>query len=904
MKTPNLETRQPWASRLSPPPAPRYEVQRTEVSEQIFAAGGAKVVLISASAGFGKTTVMRQVWRQCENGGVARAWLTLDRSDNDIGRLLNGLAAALEAVMPGILDEETLIDSVGRTSVAVLERIARHGEPFVLFLDDFEALQSTAVLSLVRQLIQSLPAGGQLVIGSRISPDIGMPRLRASGALLEIDLEQLRFTFEETSGFLQQGQGLRLSAEDIGRLYTRTEGWPVALWMASLSLSERARPSQTGRKKGLSEFIDSFSGSHAGIAEYLAEDVLSRQTPEIREFLIKTSILGSFSADLCDCVLERTDSEELLEQLERSNLFIVPLDSQRSTYRYHGLFAEFLMSQLKRKSPQLIPRLHRKASEWYLTRHRPVPAIDHALLSGDVDYALSLLESEAAKLLDDGRMRLLARWLGSVPPSQLKGRTALEMVHAWAISFTSGPHEAMTLVQGFDERKRMGVEAAAHLLTLKIVLLLRMDRIDEAYELGVGSFERLPEQLGFVRGMFAIALGTSAMMLGKFTEAQHYFAEARRVQAPQGMTFVVAMSESAEGAMDLLRGQLQQAVSRLRRALEPRSHGPARYAKANALAGVLLAEALYEADEREEAERLLNGYLPFIQEGGLPDQLISGHVLLARLMSIRGNVEQAFQIIIELEYVGHRLQLPRVAAAARLERAQLALNAGNIEAAGDELQFAANDPLWASVNRLHMVANNADTYDIVRLRWLLRGGNAPEVILPLSKMLETAQRERRTRRILTLQLLLAEAFDRTGDERTARQHLIDALSVGFRENFVRIFADEGGKLMSLVQNLYSSHAQLSPGITKEYLDRILAAGGKLPQEANRVERDAGAEVLTRKEIAVLQLVAEGLSNRALAQKLFLSETTIRTHLRNINSKLGVHSRVQAIIAARRHGYLA
>lgn len=892
----------PFAARLAPPPASPYEVERIQVCEQIFAAGGAKVVAICAAAGFGKTTVMRQVRQRCESGGIGSAWFNLDASDNDISRLLAGLAEALEGLMPGISSEEPGAASAGEKSVQILERIARHDEPFVLFLDDFESVHSEVVLGFLKQLIQSLPAGAQLIIGSRVNPDLGLGNLRASGRLLEIDPEQLRFSLDEVGDFLRSSRRLHLPSEDISRLHTRTEGWAAALWLASLALVERERTSGGSGKEKPSEFVARFSGSDAAIADYLAEDVLSHQAANVREFLLKTSILGTLNAEVCDAVCGGTNSQELLLTLERANLFVVPLDDRRSAYRYHGLFSEFLRSRLRREMPDQLPKLHHAAAEWYRGQSRPVPAIEHALLSGDLDYALPILDAYAPRLLDDARMRLLARWLGSIPTEKLSAYPSLQMVQAWAVNFTSGPYGAMHLVNEFGDGKQLGPELFGHLQTLKLILLLRMDRVEDAYAHGLEYFGHLSIQDGFVRSMFAIALGTTAMMLGKFVEAQAYLTESRRIQAPAGSTFAVAMSESVDGAIDLLRGHLRQAISRLRGALEPRATGPARYVKANALAAVLLAEALYEVDERAESERLLMGYLPLIQEGGLADQLISGHALLARLLALRGDVDRAFQVIMELEYVGHRLQLARVSASARLERAHLALSSGKIDAAGDELQFAADTELWASVNRMHTVANDSETYDVLKMRWLIRSGRAAETIALLTAMLADAESERRMRRVLKLRILLCEATKRNGDEKGALKHLGKALSYGFTEGFIRSFADEGETVTTLVQEVLSTCSQ-PEGVSRDYLERILAAAGRDRLGATSDPGSDGTEALTRKEMAVLQLVAQGLSNRALAQKLFLSETTIRTHLRNINAKLGVHSRVQAIAVARQQGYL-
>lgn len=892
------------ASRTGPPAAPSYEVQRELVCDEIFAAGGARVVLICAPAGFGKTTVMRQVRERCDSSGVVSAWLNLDQSDNDVSRFMVGLAEALEGVMPGLAAQGASSGTPlgDELAVRLLERLGRHREPFVLFLDDFEALQSSAALGLVRQMIATLPSGGQLVIGSRQMPDVGLGRLRAGGWLLEIEPSRLRFSVQETTHFIEAYRRLELTPDVVERLHVRTEGWAAGLVLASLALTERMRGTKVKEigSDNPVEFISRISGSDVAIAEYLAEDVLAHQSDDIKDFLMRTSILSSLTVAACDAIRVSDDSRDVLERLARANLFLTRLDSTGEEYRYHGLFSEFLRSRLKRERPTEIPGLHLAAAEWYRRQMRIVPAIDHALASGDLEYALPLLAEHAVRLLADARMRLLSRWLGGLAPGSLDRYPMLRIIHAWAVNFTRGPSASYALIERLDEDTSLDEASLPYLVAIKTLVLLNMDRVEEAHALAVRHYSRLPPAASFARSMLANGLGTALIVKGRFSEAQQVLGEARQLQAPSGATFSVALSESVEAAMDLLRGRLRQAIARLRGAVQPRSQEPSRYAKANALAGVLLAEALYEADECDEAERLLIGYVPLIEEGGLPDQLISGHVLRARLLAHRGEHEHAFQLIMELEHIGHRLQLPRAVASARLERSRLALVAGNLGAAEDELDAAGPSELWRKVEELHFLANDADTFEVARLRLLIRKGAGRKAIPPLTDFIQVAERGGRFRRELKLRILLAEALLCTEQTSAAVRQFDRALKLGSAEGFVRAFADEGEGVVRLVQEWLRVNGSEGGALPKGYVDRILQASGKgHTSDAAGVEKEP-TEPLTRREIAVLRLLADGLSNRVLAERLFLSETTVRTHLRNINIKLDVHSRVQALAVARRN----
>lgn len=890
------------SAKLYPPRSSAFEVPRIDVCERIFDAGGAKVVLICAAAGFGKTTVMTQLRKGCEAAELPTAWLTLDAADNDVNRFLAGIAGALNNLIPGVADELTRASSDGSSfALQLLDRIASRREPFLLFLDDFEALHSSAVTGLVQQLVDQLPPGAQLVIGSRVVPEIGLGRLRAKGGLLQIDPDQLRFTIEEAESFLLERRNLKLAKDDVVQLHRRTEGWPAALWLASLALEQRAHPA---------DFIASFSGSHASIAEYLAEDVFARQSLELRTFLMRSSILDYLTPSLCDAVCGRSDSHELLDQLARANMFLVAEDDVRARYRFHPLFAEFLRAQLLRMQADELPRLHKAAAQWYLDEERPIPAINHALASGDLQYALPLLATHAQRLLAEARMRQLARWFSSLPPASLLPYPHLRSMQVWVTNFTRGPQTALAMLDSMSDTETLERDPAGLILPLRPMLLSELDRVEEAYTLGRDCLARLPEGASFARSMLHIQLATAAVTAGRFTQARSFIDEARRAQAAAGEAFGFAFAEALEGEIDLLRGHLQQAISRLRDAVDPRMKDPSHRSKANAMAGVLLADALYETDDCDAAERLLNVYVPLTSSGGLPDQLISGHVLLARISANRGDFEQALSLVKDLELQGHRLGMRRVVLSARVERARLLLAQGKLDSAKDELDSATDEKAWSRIDALSLAANDVETLSIGTLRWMIRSGRAEQALPELSEQLQAAERAQRPRRSLKLRILTAEALRRGNQTAAALRMMGKVLRLASQEGFIRTLADEGPVIAQLVREWWHTKNnqadELCAAVPRIYMERLLGTL-KQAERAEPVQSEEVASImvepLTRKEIEVLKLMSEGLSNRALAERMFVSEATTRTHLRNINVKLGVHSRVQAIAVARREGII-
>lgn len=879
-------------SKLSAPVGSRYRLSRPRIAERVFNALGIKLVLVRAPAGFGKTTAMLQLRERYEQEGTACAWLNLDEADNDPPRFLTYFGLALRSVLDVAPGDSELLErrnaSAGELAMMLMDRIQRHRAPFVVFLDEFEVLHNTAVLELIAQGIDRLPQGSQIVIGSRRVPDIGLGRLRARGQLLEVDPTQLRFSAEEASEFLNRQRGLSIKSDQVQRLHRSTEGWVAALWLASVALE---------RRKDVDAFIAGFTGSNADVAEYLAEDVLTSQSAELREFLLHTCVLDVLTPTLCDAVRERDDSADLIGQIERANLFLSPVDEARSGWRYHSLFSGFLRETLRRTQPKTLPLLHRRAAESYLRDARPIPAIHHAFASGDIAYALRLLGEEADALLGRGRLRLLTNWLDPLPATELSRHPRLRAIHGWAVNFTRGPRETLRLMEGVEPEALDDPEAAAQWTALRLMALAMSDRIDDAHEPALACANGLKTSSPFAYGMLSQTLANTHMILGRFNEARHYADEARRSLADREADFLSAQSEAVEAAIDLMQGRLKQATVRLRAACGDEAGGIGR----NVFPGVLLAEALYEAGDRDTAERMLSVFAPIVRDLGLADHLIGAHVLLARLLGERGEIEGALKTLADLETSGHRLALPRAVGCARLERARRLLAQNDLAAAREQIQRADDAAIWETVNVRCFIANDLSNPVLAKLRWQLRSGAVSEALCGLKVVLESAEREQRHRRAFKLRILLAEALNADGQRKPAMRMLGRALDFAAGEGFVTAFLDEGPAVQALLGEYFQAREGESDGRAQDHLARLLQHNASSRAVADPVAAApaALAEALTRKEIQVLELLALGYSNNAMAEKLFVSETTVRTHLRNINVKLQAGSRTQAIVIARR-----
>ena len=924
------------ASKLSPPSVTSLQVPREAVCQRIAQAGAVKLVLVRAPAGFGKTTAMVQARAALAAQGIDTAWLTLERTDNDVPRFL----ACLRQALAPIIGEVTTSDA----PLALVDALATQPSPFALFLDDFELITEPAVLGLVREIIDHLPRRGQLVLGSRSLPDLGLGRLRAAGQLLEIDAEHLRFSRSETEALfaLRHGGGqagaLGSDRAHLDDLHRKTEGWIAALWLASMALD-----AVLARQGSVADYIAHFSGSDRAVADFLAEDVLAHQRPEIRDFLLRTSILRQFNAPLCQALNPRIDAQRTLAQLDAANLFITPIgggagggmgggkgngpgaavlpDSQPE-WRYHSLFADFLRAQLAREQPDELARLHLAASGWYESQGRPVPAIDHAIEGGDAPLAIELLASHALTFLEQGRMRLLARWFAALPAKAMADRPMLQVVSLWACTLTRGPWEAMAQLHQSGCENSTDPAVRAHVHALQPMLLAMMDRVEDALAIGREHLAQVPTGQPFADSVLCNAMAHVMGVLGEREQAQRLLDAARRGQ--QGAGFNRMYSESVEGLLDLQQGRLRLATARFRLALGLGTGGPAAGGigggygptHGNAWAGVLYAGAVYEAHQLAQAEHLLNVYLPLARDVGLPDHMILSHGMRSRIAFERGDIDAALQTLTELEYLGHHRQLPRVVASARLERARVLVLQGQADAAAQALDRADDTDVWQRVARHRLSAHDLDDIVIGRLRWQVQFGDAASAARQAGAAAVQALAADRQRRALKLQVLQALALQRTGapgDAAAAVALMLKVLQAAQAEGFVRLLLDEGPAVSTLLRRTRTALHDAGNGRVDPLLDdcvqRLIGLccdegptdeADLLPAAAPSAPLD---EPLTRKEIRVLHLLAEGYSNSAMAEKLFVSDSTVRTHLRNINMKLNARSRTQALAIARRLGVL-
>jgi LuxR family maltose regulon positive regulatory protein len=850
-----------------------------------------RLTLASAPAGFGKTTLLSDWLRQTDRPAT---WLSLDDGDNDLARFLAYLVAALQRVDPAI----------GQTAQAMLQApqapplesllsslindIAEMGNPFILTLDDYHVIEAAPIHKAVSFLLNHMSPpeqGMHLIIATRADPPLPIARLRGRGQLTELYAADLRFTPNEARAFLNEVVGLDLSAEHVAVLEKRTEGWVAGLQLAALAL--RGTLSVRGRE-GVSGFIEAFTGSHRYVLDYLTEEVLNRQSEDTRTFLLQTAILDRLTGPLCDVVTERTDSQQTLESLEAANLFTIPLDDERRWYRYHRLFADLLRERLQREKPELVPELHRRASEWY-EEHGLIPeAVRHTLASGSQERAADLIEWTAWTVLIRGEMITLLGWLDALPADLLRSRPQLGVLRAWALAFTGRLEEFESQLHEVDIRQVHGdvVAVRAH------VAALRGD-VPGTIELAHQALEQLPEQKWFSRGLVALSLGIAYWRSGDLAAASRALADAIMLGREADQKYLTLRASATLGHIQKVQGVLRQAVASYRHALELAYEPGSRPVPFAGIACVGLAESLYEWNDLDGAMRYAMEGIRLREQGGFVAHLLLGHAILARVHQVRGHADSALEVMEEAERLADRHDDARLRAVVADLQVWLWLAQGNATAASRWALEHSLDPVdeLTSAREVEQIAVARVLVASAWFRGSTQGSEIDEALELLAQLLKAAEAAERTGSLIKILPLQALAYQAQGDLDQALSTLEQALSLAEPEGYVRTFVDEGEPMARLLRRA------LTRGISPEYTGKLLGALGESAEPVPPATQ-ALVEPLTERELEVLRLIAAGLSNREIAQELVVAVSTVKTHINHIYGKLAVKSRIQAVAKAQ------
>lgn len=897
-------------AKLRPPILPS-SVARGRLDEWFTQALEARLALVHAPAGWGKTTLLLQLRQRFIDSGRAIGWLTVDQADNDVGRFLACLVEVAHAIRrsgerPADETPQHVEDESGDdlTPATVLESLIDEPCPFVFFLDDFELIHNQEVFDTVHRLLDQMMPGQLLVIGTRTIPNLGVSRLRVQGQLLEIGAEDLRFGWEETLQFVRRDKGLDLDDAQLARLQTYTEGWAAALQLSTLLLKH---------SQNKDDVLHSISGNLPHLADYLWEEAVSHQGADTQQFLLRTSILERFSASLCDSVSGFKNSGDILLQLERSNLFIARLDEGRQWYRYHRLFAEFLRQRLQRDVPEMVPTLHALAADWFESRDLLIDATQHRLASGDMERAADHMEQCVMELLPLGQPRTVTHWVTQLPPGVLERRPRLRMALCWAYALLHRRAEAQSVFEeiahDLASADAVDEETMDHVRALEPVVVALTDRFDESMQLAERNRSSIVGRGSFSWDVLTILLGTRFMERGRFREARSVLEAGLQNQRETGNLLSATHSACLLGTLELTQGRLRKATELFRWAETWGPRDP-ESGQAGATAAIYLAGALYEMDDLNEAEVLLMKFRDHFCDLLPVDLTLLGYTTLARIHSVRGEVKLASELLDEAESAGRQRNMPRIPATVHLFRIRLALLRGDIDEAWDLHSRFDDHAAWEALAGWHMHSLGPETPESNELRLMVRQGHVGKAIPRLRSELARLESAQRLWSALNVRVILAEALDKAGDGKAALRLMREALLFGADEGYVRIFLDDRPYIGDLVARA-AAPAVMMPGqegaIPASYAARLIGRSARTPLGADEhLPQPVQAETqpLTAREQEILEMVAAGLPNSVLADQLFLSPHTVKFHLRNINAKLASRNRTEAVARARKLGLLA
>ncbi len=893
------------ATKLTIPPLLHRTLPRTRLVDALARAlPRHRLILIAAPAGYGKTTLLAQ-WAQnhaAEPGDRLRfAWLSLDEEDNAVERFFRYLMAAWQTVQPDVMDTPLglLLSAMRPDSEAVLSAFINLAyeatEHTVFVLDDYHLITEPAIHSALTFLLDHLPPLMHFVLACRAEPPLPLARYRARQALFELHAADLSFLAQETAAFLTENMALALGHDDVVRLQRQSEGWIAGLQLAALSL----------RRRGVSDAAPIMvSGRHRFIADYLAQDVLAQQPPQVRDFLLKTSILERLSGPLCDAVTVTEDGQQMLEFLERENLFLAPLDDNRDWFRYHGLFAQFLQEEARRQLAHELADLHRRAAEWYLDHDLAEQAFDHALAAGDLELVIRIGERYFFVKLHNAEFRLLNRWLNALPADWYAAYPLFTLTQAGVLAFTGALDASMRCIEKVEQTLRPAETDVARwqlarATAVRCFMACFQDNLTLAEGYANQALAQLHEEDLTFRADTNQALGDAYRRHGRWAEAEKCY---RKVLTMAGAPTYQELSIHAYGALadlELRQGRLQDAAAYWRKALqkigEPQSWGRVPL-PVSGWATIRMGEILYEWNELEQVEEHLARGLQRAELSGDVRAQIAGYLLAARLKLTQRDLEA---VAVYLEKTRSLLvDAPFDEWQSRFQRLQLELwlAEDRLRAAlhwGDELlqddALAPGDITGAALS-----PGRRPEVQLALARLLIvrgDGASLQQASSRLGRLQQAAEAEGRLGVLIEALALQALAHWQRGDSAGAMTALARALRLAQPEGYVRLFVDLGLSMARLLQEARSRD------MLPDDIARLLAAyDDGVPMSDPHLA--TLPEPLTLREQEVLELLAAGLTNREIGQKLIISAQTVKKHTGNIYGKLGVGNRTEAVARAR------
>lgn len=873
-------------TKFFPPPAPAGFVARPQLLEELDEALTRRLTLVSAPAGAGKT-VLVSAWVRAKrrSGAAAFVWLSLDEADNAPKRFWEYLVASLEE---GGVDLESvhILPENGDSGAEMQVLLGMLGEwlnlsgELVVILDDYHVIQNPEIHAALGTLLEHPPSHLHLVLLTRSDPPLELARLRVLGQLTEIRMNQLRFSTQEAAIFLQKSVGVPLNESEVATLNTRAEGWIAGLQMAAISLRGRGN---------IGAFVIAFAGSHRFVYDYLMEQVLNRQSPAVREFLFKTSLLERFSASLCEAVVETSDARRFLDVLERDNLFLVPLDDERGWYRYHHLFSDLLKMMLVQSYPGLASHLHSRARAWYEAQSLIPEAINHALAAGEMEQAARLVSANVLTLLECDEAAPILKKLEAIPTIELQVHPWLAVAYAWlsvghfqkALDLLALSEKTLPNLHKPERQRLMG-----HLAAARVNLYNAEGNIEETVHQAQLAEQWLPPEEIAVR---ALVLSTWGDILSKDhhdPDAMPILERALRLAREAGNPQVALNAGCALVLAHFGAGRLriaEQICLDLLALLEDYQHRHQQTPMGAAICYTLLGRIVLEKGEPEAAIHWGRKSLALGERGASTQADPLSLQYLALALVFKGEMKQGVYLFQRSERVAQQISTWwwQVTAAFALD---------------SFLDIEPLDGPHVQAQLRTIKACGAEIPPQVQVRLLIKAQRAQEALALIATTLDELGDQPST---VLVRLLIhrALAFQILGDEKAALAAFQAALEQAAPEGRIFPFVREGEPVEKMLCRAVLG--TICPEFTRHLLNIFEARRKPLAIHSSEEILDP----LSEREREILSLLDGPLSTPEIAEKLFVSANTVRTHVRNIYGKLGAHSRSGAVRRAQALGLL-
>ncbi len=874
-------------TKLHPPRRRRTLVARPRLRDLATRSGHHALTLVSAPAGFGKSTLVAD-WFAAE---PATAWLSLDERDDDPEQFWAYVLAALATVTPDVTaNTAPLLQSggapLGTVVGTLINDLETASQDIVLVLDDYHVITAPEIHDSVAFLLEHLPPQLSLVIVTRVDPPLPLASLRADGDLLEVRAADLRFTVDEAVEYLNGAMELTLTTADVDVLEARTEGWIAALQLAALSMQGRDDPTS---------FIREFAGDDRFILDYLADEVLDRQTARIRDFLLDTSFLSRLTGSLCAAVTGQDDAKVILDELDRSNMFLVPLDDRRTWYRYHHLFGDVVRAKLVDERPDRVAELHRRASDWYADHGELREAIVHALAADDPERAAKLIELAAPAMQRARQESQLRSWLEALPAGLYDDRPVLAMALVGARMATGDAHDLDPLLEIVDS----WLVRADSPIVFDKVAYGRLPAMAAVHRAGLalldGDVDGTIEHAGRVRGLVGVddhlqrgaaaaLLGLAHWNLGDLNGARDGYIEAIACFELGDYLADVMGCSLALADIQITQGRLRDAQRTLESALRHTANSPGLRGTADMHVGLGLL-AIEHNDLDTAAGHLLSS-ADLDEHMGLPQHPYRWRVAMARLHEAQGDLDQALELLTQAEARYNTDYSPSVRPVSA-SKARIEVKRGDLEAGAR----------WADAQRLsaHDELSYVREFEHITLAGVLLAVGSADAVEQatglLRRLLTAADDGHRDGSAIEILVLLTQAQSVAGDDAGATTSLRTALALAEPQGYVRTFLDTDPALTDLIRPLAL--------VTDGYAARILASGRSAP--SRRRSRSTDPDELSDRELDVLRLLRSDLSGPEVARELHVSLNTLRTHTKHIYTKLGATNRREAVTRAAELG---